>query len=168
MHARIASRLFEYVFDESFYKWPVLRVTISKPPRADQPSTYLVYMEIDDRENSIRVALLPVAFHGRPDLGLCQYQVREVMDLQGRHVALPKLTRQPFYRQIVDGRVRVEEIKLYIDEALLGWHESDRSDVSNLVRTISLPPSSSSSVLCFLFDMRPVSSASCGYLKPGR
>lgn len=87
-----------------------------------QPScklTYLVDMHVQCRQDSIWVALPPIALHGGTHQRLGQDQVCKIMSVQEFRIHLEELSGEPFEGEIVYVRVWVEKVKIDVDETLL-------------------------------------------------
>ena len=78
-----------------------------------------MFVQVQDRQDRIRVALFPVAFYGSPHSRLRQNKVRQVVCLQKLGIALEQLVRKPFYGKVIDLRIWVEKVEVDIDETLL-------------------------------------------------
>lgn len=77
--------------------------------------TYLVYVKVQDGEDGVRVAFLPVALHRRAHLRLRQDEIRQIVELQLFGIPLEQLRREPFYCEVIHVRVEVKEVKVDID-----------------------------------------------------
>ena len=75
-------------------------------------------MHIQHTQTRIRIPLLPLRLHRRPHKRLPQNQVRQLMHAKQLCVSLEELREEELEREIVDGRVRVEEVEIDVDDVL--------------------------------------------------
>ena len=78
-------------------------------------------MHIQHTQTRIRIALDPIRLHRRPKQGLSQYEVRKLIRPQELRIRRKELVQQTLEREVVDLRVRVEEVEVDVDELLLGF-----------------------------------------------
>ena len=85
-------------------------------------------VKIQNRQERIRVALLPIALDSCTDPGLREDEVGEVLQLKVFCVTVEELRRESLQCMVVDFDVRVEKVEVYIYEALLASAGQSRSD----------------------------------------
>jgi hypothetical protein len=85
---------------------------------------------VHDGEERIRVALGPVALDGGADAGLGKDEVGEVGRAEGLGVGLELLGDEALEGDVVDIGVRVEELEVDVDEALLRAADEDERSAS--------------------------------------
>jgi hypothetical protein len=72
-------------------------------------------------QDRIWIALHPIRLYGSPNFRLRQHKVSEFVWIYQCRVSLEELVDKFFDGMVVHIRVGIEEIKVDVDEALLGW-----------------------------------------------
>ena len=94
--------------------------------------SHLVYVHIEDCKKSIRITVDAVCFDGRAQKRLGDDELRQLVDVEIFRIGLEELGEESFYSNEVD-RCRIEEIKVYIDKAVL-VEETKSGPVQNPAR----------------------------------
>jgi hypothetical protein len=115
----------------------------------------MVNVHVQNRQESIWIALHPISLYRRPQPWLAQNELREFMHMKNISISLEQLRYEPFKGLIIDSRVGIKKIEINVDQTLLGGFRWEKKKVGGDGHTTSEEESSLSSSCadCLRLDM---------------
>lgn len=91
----------------------------STPRIVNKKQAHPMHMQIQHCEDGIRVTLSSIAFYGRPNKRLREYEVGQIVQWEYLGIGTEKLSEETLCCEVVNIGVGVEELEVDIDETLL-------------------------------------------------